>query len=69
MASVNERKDWRQRLREKPTVRPRLTTGEWQKVLLNDQDQIVINAKVYQLKAELIFSGVVEVFIPEFKEF
>ena len=42
--------------------RERITTKEWQQILLNNQDSIIFRGTLYKLKAEPLGCGVVEVY-------
>ncbi len=45
-----------------PDFKQRMTKKEWRNILLNHQDKIVYQGKVYRLKADDLGVGVVEVY-------
>ena len=42
--------------------RQRMTSTEWRKMLLNNDDTIIFQGRVYRLKAKNLGHGVVEVY-------
>lgn len=50
------------------SYKQRMTTKEWKKILLNEEDRIIFRGNLRQLKARSLGAGVVEVYKEPTKE-